>query len=68
MVHGLFRASGIVMIYRLHHDFGRRGTGGISSECLGHFWRARVGQFWKAPKAIFANLANLRFGDPVSAR
>jgi len=26
-VHGLFLASGIVMIYRLHHDFGRRKTG-----------------------------------------
>ncbi len=24
MVHGLFRASGIVMFYRLHHDFSRR--------------------------------------------
>ena len=24
MVHGLFRASGIVMFYRLHHDFGHR--------------------------------------------
>jgi hypothetical protein len=31
MVHGLFRASGIVMIYRLHHTFSRilaiRGAG-----------------------------------------
>ena len=23
----------------------------VSSECLGHFWRAEVGQFWRAPKA-----------------
>jgi len=37
MVHGLFRASGIVMIYRLHHDFYRSGIG-VSSERLGHFW------------------------------
>ena len=22
----------------------------VSSECLGHFWRAEVGHFWKAPK------------------
>ena len=22
----------------------------VSSECLGHFWRAEVGQFWRAPK------------------
>ena len=22
----------------------------LSSECLGQFWRAEVGQFWKAPK------------------
>jgi hypothetical protein len=28
MVHGFFRASGIVMIYRLHHEFGRQQTGG----------------------------------------
>ena len=51
MVHGLFRASGIVMFYGLHHDFGRRKVG-VSSECLGHFWRAEVGHFWKAPKAV----------------
>jgi hypothetical protein len=49
-VHGLFRASGIVMFYGLHHDFGRRKVG-VSLECLGHFWRADVGHFWKAPKA-----------------
>ena len=49
MVHGLFRASGIVMFYGLHHDFRRRKVG-VSSECLGHFWRAEVGHFWKAPK------------------
>jgi hypothetical protein len=49
MVHGLFRASGIVMFYGLHHDFRRRKVG-VSSECLGHFWRAEVGRFWKAPK------------------
>jgi hypothetical protein len=23
----------------------------LNSECLGHFWRARLGQFWRAPKA-----------------
>jgi len=50
MVHGLFRASGIVMFYGLHHDFRRRKVG-VSSECLGHFWRAEVGRFWKAPKS-----------------
>jgi hypothetical protein len=27
MVHGLFRASGIVMIYRLNHDSSRRLNG-----------------------------------------
>jgi hypothetical protein len=104
MVHGLFRASGIVMIYRLHHVLSEKGAvvfwgdlflpeiggeisangGGpsepraifadagtlespfwgalftspaagkltLSSECLGHFWRAEVGQFWKAPKPL----------------
>lgn len=26
------------------------GRSTLSSECLGHFWRAEVGQFWKAPK------------------
>jgi hypothetical protein len=49
MVHGLFRASGIVMIYRLHHD-PSEGRSAVSSECLGHFCRAEAGQFWKAPK------------------
>jgi hypothetical protein len=49
MVHGLFRASGIVMIYRLNHDF-TVGRTAFRSECLGQFWRADVGQFWKAPK------------------
>ena len=39
MVHGLFRASGIVMFYGLQHDFGRH-KGGVSLECLGHFWKA----------------------------
>jgi hypothetical protein len=24
----------------------------VSSECLGHFWRAEVGQFWRAPKSL----------------
>ena len=24
----------------------------LSSECLGQFWRAEVGQFWKAPKVV----------------
>jgi hypothetical protein len=28
MVHGLFRASGIVMFYRLHHEFSHRKNGG----------------------------------------
>jgi hypothetical protein len=51
MVHGLFRASGIVMFYGLHHDFGRRKVG-VSLECLGHFCRADVGHFWKAPKDL----------------
>jgi len=37
------------MFYGLHHDFRRRKVG-VSSECLGHFWRAEVGRFWKAPK------------------
>ena len=51
MVHGLFRASGIVMFYRLHHECSLAPqVYGISSESLGHFWRAEVGQFWKAPK------------------
>ena len=30
--------------------FARPQVYGISSESLGHFWRAEVGQFWKAPK------------------
>ena len=51
MVHGFFRASGIVMIYGLHHDFGRRKVG-VSLECLDHFWRAEVGHFWRAPKLV----------------
>jgi hypothetical protein len=37
------------MFYGLHHDFGRRKVG-VSLECLGHFCRADVGHFWKAPK------------------
>jgi ABC-type antimicrobial peptide transport system permease subunit len=33
------------MIHRGHHAPLR-----VSSECLGHFWRAPVGKFWRAPK------------------
>src|SRR5665213_2153612 len=36
------------MIYGLHRDLGGRKIG-LSSECLGHFWRAGVGNFWRAP-------------------
>ena len=32
------------------------GSRRVSSECLGHFWRAEVGQFWKAPKGNPKNL------------
>ena len=28
----------------------------LSSECLGQFWRAEVGQFWKAPKPWLAGI------------
>ena len=50
IVHGLFRASGIVMISSSSSRFGRSGTSAVSSECLGHFWRAEVGNFSRAPK------------------
>ena len=33
----------------------------LSSECLGHFWRAEVGQFWKAPKS-FSRVSALEAG------
>src|SRR5665213_3288869 len=39
------------MIYGLHRDLGGRKIG-LSSECLGHFWRAGVGNFWRAPKQM----------------
>jgi hypothetical protein len=35
-----------VMFHRGHHAPER----GANSECLGHFWRVWVGQFWRAPK------------------
>jgi len=35
-VHGLFRASGIVMFYRPHHDSAPASLP-VSSCCLGHF-------------------------------
>src|SRR4051812_47260792 len=28
----------------------------LSSECLGHFWRVRLGKFWKAPKTVALQL------------
>jgi hypothetical protein len=31
MVHGLFRASGIVMIYRLHHDLADRKSASVQN-------------------------------------
>src|ERR1039457_2108199 len=34
--------------HRRHHAQTRRV--GVRSECLGHSWRAWVGQFWRAPK------------------
>ncbi|HEY5162220.1 MAG TPA: hypothetical protein VII81_04330, partial [Terriglobales bacterium] len=35
------------MIYRCHHALA---SPRVRSECLGHFWRAPVGQFSRAPK------------------
>ena len=46
-MHGLFRASGIVMTHRRHHAPTLRG---VRSEWLGHFWRVWGGKFWRAPK------------------
>jgi len=43
ILQGFFRAFGIVMIHRRHRA-------PATSECLGHFQKARVGKFWKAPK------------------
>ena len=47
IVHGLFRASGIVMIHRRHHAPTLRG---VRSEWLGQFWRVWGGKFCRAPK------------------
>ena len=48
IAHGLFRASGLVMLHG-HHELAR--PLGFSSSCLGQFWKAEVGHFSRAPKS-----------------
>ena len=53
MVHGLFRASGIVMIYRFFiTSSGRREVRGINSECLGHFWASSGGSVLESAEVL----------------
>ena len=33
-----------------HRHYAQTRVGGVSSDCLGHFWRASVGKSWRAPK------------------
>jgi hypothetical protein len=48
MEHGLFRGAGIVN----HHRHAGTSISAFRSSRLGQFWRAEVGNSWRAPKRI----------------